>query len=188
MDQIRGVFVPQQRIFWICCSAASDVYARADGLGDFGSLLVAPWMTPAGSAFSIRTDVVDDCIVMIGTGAVRHAIHLQAAAVRKRRLPAILLGALGLLGLPLTVAFFGAVRERMRRQRAGLRSEQRKKQADYRRELGSYIWGYALALALTITPFALVHWSVIARHWLLIALFMAGGTIWILGNLAARMH
>ncbi|MBZ9539144.1 cytochrome o ubiquinol oxidase subunit IV [Modicisalibacter tunisiensis] len=28
-----------------------------------------------------------------------------------------------------------------------------------RRELGSYLWGYGLALALTLVPFALVAWS-----------------------------
>ncbi|MBZ9558093.1 MULTISPECIES: cytochrome C oxidase subunit IV family protein [unclassified Modicisalibacter] len=28
-----------------------------------------------------------------------------------------------------------------------------------RRELGSYLWGYGLALALTLPPFALVAWS-----------------------------
>lgn len=28
-----------------------------------------------------------------------------------------------------------------------------------KRELGSYLWGYGLALALTLPPFALVAWS-----------------------------
>ncbi len=100
------------------------------------------------------------------------------------------------------------------------------REAEYRRELHSYIWGVSLALLLTFAPFALVFWSPISRFWLLIAIFvfafiqivvhfrfflhidppkqntndlqlilfssfiillMAGGTIWVMANLAIRM-
>jgi len=32
-----------------------------------------------------------------------------------------------------------------------------------RREFHSYVWGFALALLLTLVPFALVHWAAFAR-------------------------
>ncbi|TPW29666.1 cytochrome o ubiquinol oxidase subunit IV [Pararhizobium mangrovi] len=100
-------------------------------------------------------------------------------------------------------------------------------QAEYRRELGSYVRGVSLAFVLTAIPFALVHWSMLSHGWLLVAIgvlalvqvvvhfrfflhidppnqhtddlmlilftsliliAMAGGTTWILTDLAARMH
>jgi cytochrome o ubiquinol oxidase operon protein cyoD len=100
-------------------------------------------------------------------------------------------------------------------------------QEEYRHELHTYIWGYIIALVLTLVPFALVHWSGMAASGLYLAigafaivqaivhfrcflhidpprqntddlhlilfstlllLFMVGGTIWILANLATRMH
>lgn len=103
-------------------------------------------------------------------------------------------------------------------------------QADHtdeeRREFRSYVWGLALALTLTVLPFALVQWNPgiprlplligigafallqmlvhfrfflhigFARHRddlqlilfsALLLLIMVGGTIWIMGSLAARM-
>lgn len=33
----------------------------------------------------------------------------------------------------------------------------------FRRDFTSYIWGYGLALALTLLPFALVYWKVLER-------------------------
>jgi cytochrome o ubiquinol oxidase subunit IV len=98
--------------------------------------------------------------------------------------------------------------------------------AEYRSERRSYIVGFALAVALTVTPFAFVAWdgafrattlwiiaataaTQIAVHFhfflhinlskskrddlqlilfsMLIVALMAGGTIWILGNLRYRM-
>ena len=98
--------------------------------------------------------------------------------------------------------------------------------AEYRSELRNYIVGFALAVALTVPPFAFVAWhgasrgtvlwiiagaavTQIAVHLrfflhinlskskrddlqlilfsLLIIALMAGGTLWILGNLRARM-
>jgi len=37
-----------------------------------------------------------------------------------------------------------------------------------RREFRSYVWGVGLALMLTVVPFALVHWGVMARRALFI--------------------
>jgi len=39
-----------------------------------------------------------------------------------------------------------------------------------RKEFRSYIWGIALALVLTLVPFALVHWAAMPRLWLLSAI------------------
>lgn len=99
--------------------------------------------------------------------------------------------------------------------------------AEYRRELRSYLWGIGLALLLTWVPFSLVFWHAVPQFWLFIAIgafalvqvvvhfrfflhigfseqkledlelilfstliltLMVGGTIWILMNLAERMH
>ena len=38
------------------------------------------------------------------------------------------------------------------------------------REFRSYVWGIVLALVLTLVPFALVHWGVMARRALLITI------------------
>ena len=42
--------------------------------------------------------------------------------------------------------------------------------AEYRRELRQYLWGYGLALPLTLLPFALVNWPVLAQHGLYLAI------------------
>lgn len=39
-----------------------------------------------------------------------------------------------------------------------------------RRDLRSYVWGIALALLLTLVPFALVHWAGVPRFTLLIVI------------------
>jgi cytochrome o ubiquinol oxidase operon protein cyoD len=39
-----------------------------------------------------------------------------------------------------------------------------------RKEFHSYVWGIALALVLTLMPFALVHWAAIPRFPLLIVI------------------
>jgi cytochrome o ubiquinol oxidase subunit IV len=96
----------------------------------------------------------------------------------------------------------------------------------YRRDVFTYLLGLALALILTVVPFALVYWHATSTYsmWIAIALFalvqaivhfrcflhvnpphenvdelwlvlftvlilvmMAGGTVWILGNLHSRM-
>jgi len=101
------------------------------------------------------------------------------------------------------------------------------RRAQYRRELRDYLIGIGLAILLTLVPFGLVHWPVLARSGLYLAIgacaivqgavhlrfflhinpprqntddlhlvlftslilfLMVGGTIWILGNLATRMH
>jgi len=100
-------------------------------------------------------------------------------------------------------------------------------EAEHRRELRSYIYGFVLALLLTAVPFALVYWSALPHYWMvttigvfaviqvvvhfrfflhikpprqkvddlhlilfstLILALMGGGTIWVLANLATRMH
>lgn len=114
----------------------------------------------------------------------------------------------------------------------GLRSQAAKASSwdaeeEYRRELRLYVWGFGLALTLTLVPFGLVAWSVISPVALLVTIgvfaclqiiihfrcflhinppkqnmddlhlilfsglllfFMVSGTIWILANLAMRMH
>ena len=101
------------------------------------------------------------------------------------------------------------------------------RQQEYRREFHTYLWGYVLALLLTLVPFGLVYWRAMMPSALYLAigafaivqavvhfrcflhidpprqntddlylilfstlllLFMTGGTIWILANLAGRMH
>ena len=42
--------------------------------------------------------------------------------------------------------------------------------AQARREFMSYVWGLALALVLTVLPFALVHWQLAPRGTLLIVI------------------
>jgi cytochrome o ubiquinol oxidase subunit IV len=98
---------------------------------------------------------------------------------------------------------------------------------NYQDDLHTYLWGLALAVILTVLPFALVYWHVMAAFslWMVIAIFalvqaivhfrcflhvrpaleyfdlalllvftvlilimMAGGTVWILGNLHSRMY
>ncbi len=39
-----------------------------------------------------------------------------------------------------------------------------------RREFRSYVWGVCLALLLTVVPFALVHWHLMARQAMLITI------------------
>ena len=42
--------------------------------------------------------------------------------------------------------------------------------AEHARELRQYLWGYGLAIALTLVPFGLVNWSVLSRHGLYLAI------------------
>jgi cytochrome o ubiquinol oxidase subunit IV len=97
----------------------------------------------------------------------------------------------------------------------------------YQKDLHTYLWGLAVAVILTVVPFALVYWHVmpVFALWIAIASFaliqvvvhfhcflhvrpphenvdeslllvftvlilvmMAGGTVWILGNLHSRMY
>ena len=97
----------------------------------------------------------------------------------------------------------------------------------YRNDLHGYLWGLALAVALTAVPFGLVYWHAMTPSALFIAIgvlalvqavvhfrcflhihpphenvdelllvlftaliliMMAGGTVWILGNLHSRMY
>lgn len=48
--------------------------------------------------------------------------------------------------------------------------DQAERRRDERREFRSYVWGVGLALVLTLVPFALVHWGVMARTALLITI------------------
>jgi cytochrome o ubiquinol oxidase subunit IV len=50
------------------------------------------------------------------------------------------------------------------------RSDQLELQQQERREFRSYVWGFGLALLLTVVPFALVHWVGIPRFPLLIVI------------------
>jgi cytochrome o ubiquinol oxidase subunit IV len=42
--------------------------------------------------------------------------------------------------------------------------------AEYGRELRGYLWGYGLAILLTLLPFGLVKWSVLPQHGLYLAI------------------
>lgn len=42
--------------------------------------------------------------------------------------------------------------------------------AEHARELRQYLWGYGLAIALTLVPFGLVNWSVLSRYGLYLAI------------------
>jgi len=42
--------------------------------------------------------------------------------------------------------------------------------AEHARELRQYLWGYGLAMALTLVPFGLVNWSALSRHGLYVAI------------------
>lgn len=42
--------------------------------------------------------------------------------------------------------------------------------AEYVRELRGYLWGYGLAIALTLAPFGLVHWRALAQYGLYVAI------------------
>lgn len=42
--------------------------------------------------------------------------------------------------------------------------------AEHARELRQYLWGYGLAIALTLVPFGLVNWSVLSPHGLYLAI------------------
>lgn len=42
-------------------------------------------------------------------------------------------------------------------------------QHEERKLFRSYVWGFALALALTVVAFALVHWAALPRLWLLVS-------------------
>jgi cytochrome o ubiquinol oxidase operon protein cyoD len=48
--------------------------------------------------------------------------------------------------------------------------DQAGRQQQERRDFRSYVWGIGLALALTLVPFALVHWVEMPRFPLLIAI------------------
>lgn len=41
---------------------------------------------------------------------------------------------------------------------------------EYSRELRQYLWGYGLALCLTLVPFGLVNWSLLERYGLYVAI------------------
>jgi len=47
---------------------------------------------------------------------------------------------------------------------------QAERKEEERRDFHAYVWGFSLALALTLVPFGLVHWSGIARFPLLIVI------------------
>jgi cytochrome o ubiquinol oxidase subunit IV len=131
------------------------------------------------------------------------------------------------LGLTaLLVLSMGLIRRSAEEPAATGPGQQEDRDKEYRRERNSYIIGFCLALALTFTPFALVHWSAFSRFGLIVAIgvfaffqaivhfrfflhinppkqnvddlhlilfstmilaLMAGGTIWIMYNLAIRM-
>jgi cytochrome o ubiquinol oxidase subunit IV len=42
--------------------------------------------------------------------------------------------------------------------------------AQYARELRQYLWGYGLAILLTLAPFGLLDWRVLPRHGLYLAI------------------
>lgn len=131
------------------------------------------------------------------------------------------------LGLALSAVIVGVVLGRALGRAHATAVALRDRQEEYRRELRTYVWGYGLALVLTLVPFGLVYWSAMAPAALYLAIgpcaiaqavihfrcflhidpprqnvddlhlilfsslllfFMVGGTIWILANLATRMH
>lgn len=131
------------------------------------------------------------------------------------------------LGIGLSVIAFGLILGRALGRARATAAALRNREEEYRHELHTYIWGYGLALVLTLVPFGLVYWSAMARPALYLAIgafaivqaivhfrcflhidpprqnaddlhlilfsslllfFMVGGTIWILANLATRMH
>jgi cytochrome o ubiquinol oxidase operon protein cyoD len=50
------------------------------------------------------------------------------------------------------------------------RDEAQSQRAEYARELRQYLWGYGLAILLTLASFGLVNWSVLAPHGLYLAI------------------
>lgn len=131
------------------------------------------------------------------------------------------------MGIGLSAAVIGIVLGRALVQVRATAAALRDREAQYRHELHTYVWGYVLALVLTLVPFGLVYWSAMARPALYLAIgafaiaqaivhfrcflhidpprqntddlhlilfsslllfFMVGGTVWILANLATRMH
>ncbi|MGH8322006.1 MAG: cytochrome o ubiquinol oxidase subunit IV [Gammaproteobacteria bacterium] len=48
--------------------------------------------------------------------------------------------------------------------------DEAERRQDERREFRSYVWGIGLALVLTLVPFALVHWGIMARTALFITI------------------
>ena len=52
----------------------------------------------------------------------------------------------------------------------GGRDEQAARSQQERRDFRTYVWGLAVALVLTLVPFALVHWGAMARWPLLIVI------------------
>lgn len=44
------------------------------------------------------------------------------------------------------------------------------RRAELKQDLRSYVWGYALAILLTLAPFGMVHWHVLQRGYLFLAL------------------
>jgi cytochrome o ubiquinol oxidase operon protein cyoD len=47
---------------------------------------------------------------------------------------------------------------------------ERSQVAEHARERRQYLWGYGLAIALTLIPFGLVNWPVLSRHELYLAI------------------
>ena len=48
--------------------------------------------------------------------------------------------------------------------------EARNERTEFARELRQYLWGYGLAILLTLAPFGLVNWSVLSAHGLYLAI------------------
>lgn len=130
-------------------------------------------------------------------------------------------------GIVTTAVLFGVIVDLVLNPTRVTEAASHARQEEYRHELHGYIWGYVVALVLTLVPFGLVLWSGMAASALYLAigafaivqaivhfrcflhidpprqnmddlhlilfstlllLFMVGGTIWILANLAMRMH